>query len=73
MNSPAVLRWSMDKRYLAALSAAGVPIVPTVWLEAPVAGGGGVAQGGGGGIGRPGGGTSTATDLPEGDFPKGNS
>jgi hypothetical protein len=27
------LRWSLDKRYLAALAAAGVPTVPTTWLE----------------------------------------
>ena len=33
MNSPAVLRWNMDKRYLAALSDAGVPTVPTTWIE----------------------------------------
>jgi hypothetical protein len=33
VNPPDVLRWSLDKRYLAALSEAGVPIVPTTWLE----------------------------------------
>jgi hypothetical protein len=32
VNPPAVLRWSLDKRYLAALAAGGVPIVPTTWL-----------------------------------------
>jgi len=32
VNSPAILRWNLDKHYLAALSAAGVPIVPTIWL-----------------------------------------
>ena len=31
-NCPAVLRWNLDKRYLAALSDAGVATVPTVWL-----------------------------------------
>jgi hypothetical protein len=31
-NSPAVLRWNLDKRYLAALSSAGVATVPTAWL-----------------------------------------
>ena len=31
-NSPAVLRWNLDKRYLAALSEAGVATVPTTWL-----------------------------------------
>ncbi len=63
VNSPAVLRWSMDKRYLATLSAVGVPIVPTVWLEAP-GGGGGVAAGDGG----TGGGGGTAFDPPVGEF-----
>ena len=32
VNSPAVLRWNLDKRYLAALSEAGVATVPTTWL-----------------------------------------
>jgi hypothetical protein len=32
-NSPAVLRWNLDKRYLAALSDAGVATVPTAWLS----------------------------------------
>jgi hypothetical protein len=33
VNSPATLRWSLDKRYLRELEAAGVPIVPTSWVE----------------------------------------
>jgi glutathione synthase/RimK-type ligase-like ATP-grasp enzyme len=33
VNPPHILRWSLDKRYLAALAAAGVPTVPTTWLE----------------------------------------
>ena len=33
VNSPAVLRWNIDKRYLRDLEAAGVPIVPTLWVE----------------------------------------
>jgi len=33
VNSPATLRWNMDKRYLAALDRAGVPTVPTRWVE----------------------------------------
>jgi glutathione synthase/RimK-type ligase-like ATP-grasp enzyme len=33
VNSPATLRWNLDKRYLRELEAAGVPIVPTRWLE----------------------------------------
>jgi hypothetical protein len=33
VNPPDILRWSLDKRYLAALAAAGVPTVPTTWLE----------------------------------------
>ena len=32
VNAPAVLRWNLDKRYLAALADAGVPTVPTTWL-----------------------------------------
>jgi glutathione synthase/RimK-type ligase-like ATP-grasp enzyme len=32
-NPPAVVRWSLDKRYLAGLDRAGVPIVPTLFLE----------------------------------------
>ena len=30
-NSAAVLEWNTDKRYLAELAAAGLPVVPTVW------------------------------------------
>src|SRR5271169_3531620 len=33
VNAPAVLRWNLDKRYLRDLEAAGVPTVPTVWIE----------------------------------------
>jgi hypothetical protein len=33
-NSLEVLAWNTDKRYLRDLEAAGVPIVPTVWVEA---------------------------------------
>jgi hypothetical protein len=33
VNSPATLRWNLDKRYLRVLEAAGVPIVPTNWVE----------------------------------------
>ena len=32
-NSAAMVRWNTDKRYLRELEAAGVPTVPTVWLE----------------------------------------
>jgi len=32
-NPGPVLRWNTDKRYLADLAAAGVPVVPTTWLE----------------------------------------
>ncbi|RZU77056.1 hypothetical protein EV384_5768 [Micromonospora kangleipakensis] len=31
-NSAEVVRWNTDKRYLAELSAAGVPTVPTAWV-----------------------------------------
>jgi glutathione synthase/RimK-type ligase-like ATP-grasp enzyme len=33
VNSPEVLRWNIDKRYLRDLDQQGVPIVPTVWVE----------------------------------------
>jgi hypothetical protein len=39
VNSPAVLRWNIDKRYLRDLEAADVPVVPTLWAE-PGGGGG---------------------------------
>ncbi|MER7331566.1 MULTISPECIES: hypothetical protein [unclassified Micromonospora] len=32
-NPADVVRWNTDKRYLAELSAAGVPTVPTTWVE----------------------------------------
>lgn len=34
VNSPATLRWNIDKRYLGDLAAAGVPTVPTTWVTA---------------------------------------
>jgi hypothetical protein len=33
-NSLQVLRWNTDKRYLRDLESVGVPVVPTVWVEA---------------------------------------
>jgi glutathione synthase/RimK-type ligase-like ATP-grasp enzyme len=33
VNSPATLRWNLDKHYLRALADAGVPIVPTTFVE----------------------------------------
>lgn len=33
MNSAAVVRWNVDKRYLRILTEAGLPVVPTCWLE----------------------------------------
>jgi len=33
VNSPAVLRWNIDKRYLRDLEERSVPIVPTAWVE----------------------------------------
>jgi O-ureido-D-serine cyclo-ligase len=32
-NTPATLRWNIDKHYLKELERAGVPTVPTVWVE----------------------------------------
>jgi glutathione synthase/RimK-type ligase-like ATP-grasp enzyme len=34
VNSPATLRWNIDKRYLGDLEVAGVPTVPTTWVGA---------------------------------------
>lgn len=31
LNDPALIRWNMDKRYLAELEAVGVPVVPTTY------------------------------------------
>ena len=33
VNTPEVVRWNTDKRYLADLAEAGVPVVPTAFLE----------------------------------------
>ncbi|MDG4805159.1 hypothetical protein O7634_31825 [Micromonospora sp. WMMD1120] len=33
VNPADVVRWNTDKRYLAELAAAGVPVVPTTWIE----------------------------------------
>jgi glutathione synthase/RimK-type ligase-like ATP-grasp enzyme len=33
VNSPDVLRWNLDKRYLAVLADLGVPTVPTTWVS----------------------------------------
>jgi len=33
VNSPATLRWNIDKRYLRDLEGAGIPTVPTIWVE----------------------------------------
>jgi len=32
-NPPALIEWNVDKRYLRALAEAGVPVIPTVWVE----------------------------------------
>ncbi len=34
-NPAAVLTWNTDKRYLRELAGAGVPVVPTAWIEEP--------------------------------------
>jgi hypothetical protein len=33
LNRASIVRWNTDKRYLADLAAAGVPVVPTTWIE----------------------------------------
>jgi glutathione synthase/RimK-type ligase-like ATP-grasp enzyme len=40
VNTPATLRWNLDKHYLVDLAAAGVATVPTLWLRAAEAMGG---------------------------------
>jgi glutathione synthase/RimK-type ligase-like ATP-grasp enzyme len=35
LNPAGVLTWNTDKRYLRELTAAGVPVVPTAWVERP--------------------------------------
>jgi hypothetical protein len=35
VNPPAILRWNIDKHYLAVLAEAGIPTVPTTWVEPP--------------------------------------
>ena len=37
-NTPGVLRWNLDKRYLSTLADHGVPTVPTTWVEPTDAG-----------------------------------
>ncbi len=32
-NSPATIRWNLDKSYLRSLESKGIPIVPTLWCE----------------------------------------
>jgi len=32
-HGPAIVRWNVDKRYLAQLAERGVPIAPTVWID----------------------------------------
>ena len=33
LNPPPVLHWNADKRYLRDLASAGVPVIPTVWID----------------------------------------
>ncbi|WP_125774897.1 ATP-grasp domain-containing protein [Antribacter gilvus] len=33
LNSADVIRWNTDKRYLRVLEEAGVPVIPTIWLD----------------------------------------
>jgi len=66
VNDPAVLRWNLDKRYLRDLEAAGVPVVPTTWVE-PTQGAGDVSFPDGEVVVKPavsGGGYSTARYGP---------
>ena len=38
INPLPVIRWNMDKRYLRDVGAAGLPVLETVWLDAPAPG-----------------------------------
>ena len=42
-NPPPLIEWNVDKRYLRSLEQAGVPVIPTVWVE-PDSGGAGVRE-----------------------------
>jgi glutathione synthase/RimK-type ligase-like ATP-grasp enzyme len=33
-NTPSIIRWNADKHYLRALADAGIPVVPTRWIDA---------------------------------------
>jgi glutathione synthase/RimK-type ligase-like ATP-grasp enzyme len=33
MNAHAVIEWNTDKQYLRELAAAGIPVVPTIWID----------------------------------------
>jgi hypothetical protein len=35
VNSASMLRWNIDKHYLAVLAEAGIPTLPTTWIEPP--------------------------------------
>lgn len=37
-NGPDIIRWNIDKRYLAEMSERGVPTVPTIWEDNPDSG-----------------------------------
>jgi glutathione synthase/RimK-type ligase-like ATP-grasp enzyme len=68
VNSPATLRWNLDKRYLRELEAAGVPIVPTSWVEPAARDGAEVSLPDGEVVVKPsisGGGHSTARYRPD--------
>jgi hypothetical protein len=52
VNTPPTLRWNLDKHYLRELEEAGLPIVPTLWVDPP-----GIAAGPGDG--------GLALDLPD--------
>jgi glutathione synthase/RimK-type ligase-like ATP-grasp enzyme len=45
VNTPATLRWNLDKHYLVDLAAAGVATVPTLWLGAAEEATGGLEEG----------------------------
>ncbi len=50
VNPPALVRWNLDKRYLAELAAAGVAVVPTAYCDEPAAARAALAAHGGAGV-----------------------
>jgi glutathione synthase/RimK-type ligase-like ATP-grasp enzyme len=64
VNTPATLRWNLDKHYLVDLAAAGVATVPTLWLRAADEARSGLEDGA---IGAAAAGAGALASIPRGD------